>query len=676
MARSVSTLLPTLLFLLAAAPAGAQVEKCENWTIRWSHPPSVEKDDVQMHTTQPCTLTVTNEDANHHTFDFGLEWDCTGYGPLGWEATGPLYDFFTDRTTVEFEGAEYTPGDPLIDWFAPHQTKRYVFEITYDWDWIRPWSRSRMIWAALNFLPSGETFGRLRHLANVADAFGILALLSDEFVNAPECVYELQGLLDASGGENTNMTVDAWIPREKALWLGGSVLYAVTGNLTTKLGYAAAAAGGPFGWVAAAVLFVGEAAQLASSEYFYICAYDPVDDYQTIIQPEDWERPDLSDIPPGPERLFAEAALELPALARAQKDAYACELGATKHGDAEWTARHRSGGRALAARQSELLGEMSTLSALFVDDIPQYDTAVFQYARDSLLTEGLPAIEDEILAQFGWTAADREMVAGALLKLNIKEFADCRSLVDDLALESSVLDSLLVDPERPSPVGEARVRIDPPLLFVPAGPRDVTCVTVLSDLHGVEVRRLVDLSLNGEPCTARIEPAATPIDGDDAPAYRITLDPAVAAAPWRAGERILSLSGGAVTTAGDTLRFCGAGLLRLVDEVIVPIEDPAVPDPEVPIPLRTQLTTIAPNPFNPRLEVVFTLARPGRARVDVIGLDGARIRTLLDAERGVGEQRLVWDGRDAGGREAATGQYLVVLEVDGVRDARKVTLVR
>ena len=41
-----------------------------------------------------------------------------------------------------------------------------------------------------------------------------------------------------------------------------------------------------------------------------------------------------------------------------------------------------------------------------------------------------------------------------------------------------------------------------------------------------------------------------------------------------------------------------------------------------------------------------------------------------------GTHRLVWDGRDAGGRKVASGAYMARLEFDGRSTARKIVLVR
>jgi len=83
-----------------------------------------------------------------------------------------------------------------------------------------------------------------------------------------------------------------------------------------------------------------------------------------------------------------------------------------------------------------------------------------------------------------------------------------------------------------------------------------------------------------------------------------------------------------------------------------------------------------PNPFNPRTTLGFDLPRPEHVRLAIYGLDGSRVRVLLDGRRVAGRHRVVWDGRDARGRACATGTYVAVIEAGDDRAARKMVLMR
>lgn len=78
------------------------------------------------------------------------------------------------------------------------------------------------------------------------------------------------------------------------------------------------------------------------------------------------------------------------------------------------------------------------------------------------------------------------------------------------------------------------------------------------------------------------------------------------------------------------------------------------------------LAQSTPNPFRPAVdqavEMGFRLAAPGGIRLILYDLLGREVRQLAAGERGIGEHRVRWDGRDAAGRPAADGVYFYMLE--------------
>lgn len=82
----------------------------------------------------------------------------------------------------------------------------------------------------------------------------------------------------------------------------------------------------------------------------------------------------------------------------------------------------------------------------------------------------------------------------------------------------------------------------------------------------------------------------------------------------------------------------------------------------------------APNPLRPggRVTLAFSLPGPGRATLALYDLAGRRVRALLAGERPAGPQRVAWDGRDEGGREAAAGVYFARLEYGGRALTRRI----
>ena len=83
-----------------------------------------------------------------------------------------------------------------------------------------------------------------------------------------------------------------------------------------------------------------------------------------------------------------------------------------------------------------------------------------------------------------------------------------------------------------------------------------------------------------------------------------------------------------------------------------------------------------PNPFNPRTRIEYTLPRAGKVKLEIFDAVGRVARTLVDEAQAAGQQAVVWDGRGDGGEILPTGVYLYRLESDGLRQTRKMMLLK
>jgi hypothetical protein len=76
------------------------------------------------------------------------------------------------------------------------------------------------------------------------------------------------------------------------------------------------------------------------------------------------------------------------------------------------------------------------------------------------------------------------------------------------------------------------------------------------------------------------------------------------------------------------------------------------------IPAQIRGVSSYPNPFSNETTVSLRLDAPSHIRAEVFDISGRRIATLHDGALGAGRQKLIWDGRDGNGRQAANGVYL------------------
>jgi hypothetical protein len=83
-----------------------------------------------------------------------------------------------------------------------------------------------------------------------------------------------------------------------------------------------------------------------------------------------------------------------------------------------------------------------------------------------------------------------------------------------------------------------------------------------------------------------------------------------------------------------------------------------------------------PNPFSPSTQVSFSLAVPGLAMVEILDLQGHRVRALVRAELPAGPAMVTWDGLDDAGRAVPSGAYLARLASGGQVATRKMMLTK
>jgi hypothetical protein len=102
----------------------------------------------------------------------------------------------------------------------------------------------------------------------------------------------------------------------------------------------------------------------------------------------------------------------------------------------------------------------------------------------------------------------------------------------------------------------------------------------------------------------------------------------------------------------------------------------AAKTPTSDVPKELRMSLVGPNPFRDRTEFRVDLARPAEVDFGVYDASGRRVRVLQSGALPAGFFTISWDGRDAGGRRAASGHYFVAGSANGALVKRRVTLIR
>lgn len=95
------------------------------------------------------------------------------------------------------------------------------------------------------------------------------------------------------------------------------------------------------------------------------------------------------------------------------------------------------------------------------------------------------------------------------------------------------------------------------------------------------------------------------------------------------------------------------------------------------IPASFQLFQNYPNPFNPRTTIRYALPLPSDVQLVIYNFRGQRVRSAINGQQAAGIQQYVWDGRDDGGRQVASGIYIYQLTTAiGQGSSRRMVLLR
>lgn len=83
-----------------------------------------------------------------------------------------------------------------------------------------------------------------------------------------------------------------------------------------------------------------------------------------------------------------------------------------------------------------------------------------------------------------------------------------------------------------------------------------------------------------------------------------------------------------------------------------------------------------PNPFNPETVIKFNLPQASAVTLKVYNILGQVVNTLMDEPLSAGSHSVMWDGKNAQGRDVASGVYFYRINAGGYESIQKMTLLR
>lgn len=83
-----------------------------------------------------------------------------------------------------------------------------------------------------------------------------------------------------------------------------------------------------------------------------------------------------------------------------------------------------------------------------------------------------------------------------------------------------------------------------------------------------------------------------------------------------------------------------------------------------------------PNPFNAETTIRFSTPSWGQVELKIYNMLGQLVRTVVDANLPAGDHQTIWNGTDDQNRALASGIYFYRLQAGGVREVRRMVLLR
>ncbi len=101
-------------------------------------------------------------------------------------------------------------------------------------------------------------------------------------------------------------------------------------------------------------------------------------------------------------------------------------------------------------------------------------------------------------------------------------------------------------------------------------------------------------------------------------------------------------------------------------------------DPEVipGIPIHTEITAAYPNPFNPEINIDYSLVGNANVRIDIFNSRGQLVRNLVDRNLETGNYRVLWNGKGTYGNSLTSGVYLIRMTSGEHTSNRKIILAK
>ncbi|MCK4652926.1 MAG: T9SS type A sorting domain-containing protein [Candidatus Cloacimonetes bacterium] len=94
------------------------------------------------------------------------------------------------------------------------------------------------------------------------------------------------------------------------------------------------------------------------------------------------------------------------------------------------------------------------------------------------------------------------------------------------------------------------------------------------------------------------------------------------------------------------------------------------------IPLKTELFGNYPNPFNPETTINFSLKSDSKVVLEIFGIKGQKVKTLVNDRLNAGTHQVVWSGKDENGKSVTSGIYFYRITAGNYSETKKCVILK
>jgi hypothetical protein len=94
-------------------------------------------------------------------------------------------------------------------------------------------------------------------------------------------------------------------------------------------------------------------------------------------------------------------------------------------------------------------------------------------------------------------------------------------------------------------------------------------------------------------------------------------------------------------------------------------------------PIKTELTAIYPNPFNPTTTISFSVAEDLlNIEITIYNLRGQKVRQLIHDQLTIDQHTIIWNGKDDSGKKVSSGIYFCRFKSDDVIQTKRILMLK